>query len=483
MGLLGAIHTLPTVLALVAASATAQQFYGGLLVEITKKVECTRHSRVGDRLSVNYRGTLKSDGSEFDSSFNRKPFTFTLGAGEVIKGWDVGLVGMCIGEERNLTIPPTLAYGDRDMGKIPPESTLVFETALVAIEGVDPDETKPVDKDPQNTPGSGEEKGAQPAHGSQGGPQHDADDENGKCKLLGPFALLIQGALGLLALLSLVWKRYRETPQRPLKVWFFDVSKQVFGSVLLHLANLLMSMFSSGDFDITQASSGPPKGGFIQDDRFEKPNPCSFYLLNLAIDTTIGIPILVLLLRIFHYGFSLTPLAKPEGSLRSGNYGNPPKATWWLKQSLIYFLGLLGMKFCVFIIFQLLPWLGWVGDWALRWTEGKAWVQITFVMLIFPLIMNALQYYIIDGFIKDKVSPSDKHSDHDGEEEEEQQGLMGRRRGSEEDFEERGFITEENTLKEPNPTTLPAYDDDDDDADTRIGSSSSRGSTTKDLVA
>ena len=66
--------------------------------------------------------------------------------------------------------------------------------------------------------------------------------KSGECELLGPFALLVQLALGGLALLALVFKRWRERPQRPVKVWAFDVSKQVVGSVLLHAANLVMSM-------------------------------------------------------------------------------------------------------------------------------------------------------------------------------------------------------------------------------------------------
>ena len=105
---------------------------------------------------------------------------------------------------------------------------------------------------------------------SGGGPRPGA--ENGECKLLGPFALFIQGALGVLALLVLVFKRWRERPQRPLKIWAFDASKQVVGSALLHVANLLMSMLSSGQLTI--------KAGDFQ------ANPCSFYLLNLAIDVS-----------------------------------------------------------------------------------------------------------------------------------------------------------------------------------------------------
>ena len=66
------------------------------------------------------------------------------------------------------------------------------------------------------------------------------------------------------------------------------------------------------------------------------------------------------------------------------------------------------MKFCVFVVFKLCPWIVYVGDWALKWTEGNEEVQVFFVMLFFPLIMNALQYYIIDGFIKGA-----KPADHD----------------------------------------------------------------------
>ena len=97
--------------------------------------------------------------------------------------------------------------------------------------------------------------------------------EDGECKLLGPFALFIQGALGLLALLSLVYKRWRERPQRPVKIWAFDASKQVVGSALLHVANLILSMISSAE--VTN----------VKPEDYQA-NPCSFYLLNLAIDVS-----------------------------------------------------------------------------------------------------------------------------------------------------------------------------------------------------
>ncbi|KAF3812070.1 hypothetical protein GCG54_00005011 [Colletotrichum gloeosporioides] len=239
---------------------------------------------------------------------------------------------------------------------------------------------------------------------------------NGECSLLGSFALIVQAALGGLALLSLVYKRWRERPQRPVKIWFFDVSKQVFGSVLVHIANVFMSMLTSGRFSVTldPATTANVRRLVTREEDYT-PNPCSFYLLNLAIDTTIGIPILIVLLRVLTGLVAYTPMGKPAESIKSGNYGNPPNAWWWLKQSVIYFCGLFGMKLCVLIIFLLLPWISRVGDWALRWTEGNEQLQIFFVMMFFPLIMNALQYYIIDSFIKQPQIEHERLPDEDPE--------------------------------------------------------------------
>ena len=87
----------------------------------------------GDEVVVHYIGTLQS-GEEFDNSRKRgEPFSFTIGEGRVIAGWEQGLVGMKVGGQRILVIPPDLAYGAQEIGPIPPNSTLVFAIELLEI--------------------------------------------------------------------------------------------------------------------------------------------------------------------------------------------------------------------------------------------------------------------------------------------------------------------------------------------------------------
>jgi len=101
----------------------------------TKSME--KISKSGDTLSMNYTGRL-TNGTVFDSNVDPKfghvqPFEFKLGAGQVIKGWDEGLVGMKVGEKKTLTITPDKGYGAQAIGSIPANSTLIFDVELVAI--------------------------------------------------------------------------------------------------------------------------------------------------------------------------------------------------------------------------------------------------------------------------------------------------------------------------------------------------------------
>jgi len=106
---------------------------GGLVVKDTS-IGTGAAVKSGDTVTVHYVGTL-TDGTEFDSSRKHgQPFTFEVGKGHVIKGWDQGLVGMKVGGRRKLTIPSDLAYGDRGMSSvIPPKSTLLFDIELLSI--------------------------------------------------------------------------------------------------------------------------------------------------------------------------------------------------------------------------------------------------------------------------------------------------------------------------------------------------------------
>ena len=127
-------------LAVVAVAATVladpEVKDSGLKVEyVSKPDSCDKVARNGDMLTMHYTGTLE-DGKKFDSSYDRsEPFKFQIGVGQVIKGWEEGVLGMCIGEKRRLIVPPELGYGDQGAGDIiPGGATLFFDIELVGTE-------------------------------------------------------------------------------------------------------------------------------------------------------------------------------------------------------------------------------------------------------------------------------------------------------------------------------------------------------------
>ncbi|SVC95541.1 uncharacterized protein METZ01_LOCUS348395, partial [marine metagenome] len=114
-------------------SKDSEKMNGELVIEdlkVGEGAEAVKH----DIVTVNYTGWL-TNGTKFDSSLNsgRSPFRFTVGAGQVIQGWDQGIPGMKVGGKRKLTIPPSMGYGNQNMGAIPPNSTLIFEVDLLGI--------------------------------------------------------------------------------------------------------------------------------------------------------------------------------------------------------------------------------------------------------------------------------------------------------------------------------------------------------------
>ncbi|XP_058104653.1 peptidyl-prolyl cis-trans isomerase FKBP53 isoform X2 [Magnolia sinica] len=112
----------------------ARTFSNGLVIEeLSMGKPDGKRASPGNRVSVCYIGRLKKNGQIFDSNIGQRPFKFRLGIGQVIKGWDVGVAGMRIGDKRRLTIPPSMGYGSKGAGKIPANAWLVFDVELVDV--------------------------------------------------------------------------------------------------------------------------------------------------------------------------------------------------------------------------------------------------------------------------------------------------------------------------------------------------------------
>lgn len=115
-----------------AAAAALPEFK---IETVEKPATCEKVAANGNQLTMHYTGTLE-DGTKFDSSHDRaEPFKFQIGVGQVIKGWEEGVLGMCVGEKRKLTVPAEMGYGDQGAGDvIPGGATLLFDVELLDVE-------------------------------------------------------------------------------------------------------------------------------------------------------------------------------------------------------------------------------------------------------------------------------------------------------------------------------------------------------------
>ncbi|KAF9506099.1 hypothetical protein BS47DRAFT_1385683 [Hydnum rufescens UP504] len=215
-------------------------------------------------------------------------------------------------------------------------------------------------------------------------------DVDKQCRLLGPTALVVQALMGIMVITSLLYKRYREKPQRAWRIWIFDVSKQVVGQAILHGSNVLVS------------SHGAQK---------TLRNPCVMYFLNILIDTTVGVAIIYTLLHLFNHVLIANLHFR---GFESGVYGDPPSFKWWTQQATVYVVVLLLMKMIVVLALSLFPWLTQMGKWLLSWTGGRNAVQVIFVMGVFPVTMNVLQFWIIDSIVKFQNTPVEDGTSESG---------------------------------------------------------------------
>ncbi|KAF5388044.1 hypothetical protein D9615_000704 [Tricholomella constricta] len=205
------------------------------------------------------------------------------------------------------------------------------------------------------------------------------DDES--CELLGPTALVVQGVLGVLVILSLVYKRHREPHKRPWRIWLFDVSKQIVGQMFIHGANVFVSDL------VSQHTSG---------------NACVFYFLHILLDTTLGVGLLYVILHVLTNLFSERLQLK---GFESGVYGTPPSFKFWARQAALYVTALSTMKLIVIILLIVFPGIFFVGEWLLSWTRvGRGdhlqVILINSTMGLFPIMMNILQFWLIDSIVK-----------------------------------------------------------------------------------
>ncbi|XP_057761888.1 peptidyl-prolyl cis-trans isomerase FKBP53 [Arachis stenosperma] len=118
-----------------AKPSQVRTFPNGLVIEeISMGKPDGKRAAPGKKVSVKYIGKLQKNGKIFDSNVGRAPFKFHLGVGQVIKGWDIGVNGMRVGDKRRITVPPSMGYGDRRVGSIPPNSWLVFDVELINVD-------------------------------------------------------------------------------------------------------------------------------------------------------------------------------------------------------------------------------------------------------------------------------------------------------------------------------------------------------------
>lgn len=211
------------------------------------------------------------------------------------------------------------------------------------------------------------------------------DERN--CQLFGFVSILTQLLMGVVVLVTLLYKRHQERPRRAWQIWMLDVSKQLTGQLFVHILNVMFSAVGTGQDGI---------------------NPCSLYFLNILLDTTLGIAILYVLLRgLLHtcqyvFGWSGFVSGEYSAPMRDGRVASMLEC--WLRQTTVYVIALVLMKLFVLALMNMLPFLILFGSWLLSLFGTHRSLQVVFVMAIFPMAMNMLQFWIVDSMLLYKPS-------------------------------------------------------------------------------
>ncbi|WFD22370.1 hypothetical protein MEQU1_001040 [Malassezia equina] len=213
------------------------------------------------------------------------------------------------------------------------------------------------------------------------------------CRLLGPVGIVTQLLMGVVVLGTLLYKRHCERPRRAWRTWGLDVSKQLTGQGMVHMLNVLFSAVG-----LTNAHR----------------NPCSLYFLNILLDSTLGLFVVYGVLhgvtRVMQDRYQLQGFVSGEYH-PGGTPGRPAPSVLqcWLRQTGVYLLGLALMKLLVLLLLAWLPSIVSFGGWLLSlFGTHRGW-QVVFVMALFPMAMNMLQFWLIDSMLLYRAPSSDAY--------------------------------------------------------------------------
>lgn len=210
------------------------------------------------------------------------------------------------------------------------------------------------------------------------------------------FTILVQILLAVFALGSLWIKRMNETPRRTFQTWFLDVSKQGFGACYAHVMNMVIAAVISQNI----------RGDSVLEDQ------CAWYAISFLIDTTLGLALSIFFL------YLLDVLANKRDwlSLRhSGVYTGPTALRHWLHQVIAWLLILTVVKIFMYLFMWIFseP-LAWIGELLFKPFQNNIRLELLFVMILFPGLMNVIYFWIADHHLKAKPEHSDAHEESEG---------------------------------------------------------------------
>jgi len=215
-----------------------------------------------------------------------------------------------------------------------------------------------------------------------------AESQNGNpksCKVYDTkdnFTAFVQGLLAALALASLYLKRMNETPRRKFLTWWFDVSKQAIGATYAHFLNMVIAAVINDNV----------RGDYDLDDQ------CAWYAINFLIDTTLGLFLSVILLRLMN---KEAKKRQWESLINSGVYIGEDAILHWLHQLLSWIAILSLVKvMLIFILWIFSPFLALVGDILFKPIQSNIRLELMFVMIFFPGFLNVFYFWIADGYLK-----------------------------------------------------------------------------------